>query len=454
MNIIGHISSPLHFAVLLLAFSISSTTANDPVSRFFNVCDYGAVGDGSTSCTDAINRAVAECNSAGGDVVLFPEGRFLSGTIHLKSNITLKLESGARLIGTPDLQSYQFFTPPAGSFEAGFPKWHSALILGVGVENVSIIGPGVIDGNKVFNPNGEEKMRGPHTILFGRSSDIAIRDVSITDSANYAVMLEWCDRVDVEDTEITGGWDGVHFRGSLDRFSTDIRIRRCQFYTGDDSIAGRYVENFLVEDCLVNSSCNGMRIIGPMKHMIVHRCRFWGPGKHPHRTQDRYNMLAGIILQPGAWDPSEGPLEDVVISDISMENVAAPITIWLKRPGNTIDDVCISRLTAKGVYRAAVSVESWVEQPIGSVSFNEIDISYQGGGKAMDPEAIGGNLGVDSRALQAWAFYARNVDEISLRAVRWSAVEEDQRSSMMFDQVKRLYIDGEGSEEAMDGRKE
>ncbi|MGI6302689.1 MAG: hypothetical protein ACOX52_16765 [Verrucomicrobiota bacterium] len=101
-----------------------------------------------------------------------------------------------------------------------------------------------------------------------------------------------------------------------------------------------------------------------------------------------------------------------------------------------------------------VSVESWVEQPIGSVSFNEIDISYQGGGKAMDPEAIGGNLGVDSRALQAWAFYARNVDEISLRAVRWSAVEEDQRSSMMFDQVKRLYIDGEGSEEAMDGRKE
>ena len=85
-----------------------------------------------------------------------------------------------------------------------------------------------------------------------------------------------------------------------------MSIVGCQFYTGDDSIAGRYWDNVLISDCIVNSSCNGIRLIGPATHLIVHDCLFYGPGVQPHRTSNRYNMLAGINLQPGVVGPQPG----------------------------------------------------------------------------------------------------------------------------------------------------
>ncbi|MBL7154432.1 MAG: right-handed parallel beta-helix repeat-containing protein, partial [Phycisphaerae bacterium] len=285
----------------------------------FNVRDYGAGGDGEKSDTVAINKAVKACADAGGGQVRFGPGRYVSGTVGLKDNVALFFEAGATLIGTTELDDYRYFTPPANTPEARFGKWHSALILGVGVENVAIVGPGVIDGNKVFNPRGEEKMRGPHTIILGNSRNVTIRDITITDSANYAIMIEFSERVEVRGVKVVGGWDGVHFRGWIDKSCRDLKILDCQFFTGDDAIAGRYVNGLLIKNCIVNSSCNGIRIIGPITNMIVEDCLFYGPGLHPHRTSDRRNMLSGIILQPGGWDACDGALEDVLISDVTMK---------------------------------------------------------------------------------------------------------------------------------------
>ena len=139
------------------------------VDGVFPVRSFGAAGDGKTIDTAAINAAVKACSEAGGGQVRFGPGRYLSGTVHLRDNVTLYFDAGATLVGTADLNDYQTFTPPAGTPEAKFgAKWHTALILGVGVKNVTLAGPGTIDGNKVFNPNGEEKMRGPHTIILGQ----------------------------------------------------------------------------------------------------------------------------------------------------------------------------------------------------------------------------------------------------------------------------------------------
>jgi polygalacturonase len=99
--------------------------------------------------------------------VRFPPGRYLSGTIRLRDHVTLFLEAGATLIGTTNLAVYSQPQPPAFMPEARWGKWHRGLIIGENVEDVAITGPGVINGNKVFDPTGEEKMRGPHTIAFG-----------------------------------------------------------------------------------------------------------------------------------------------------------------------------------------------------------------------------------------------------------------------------------------------
>src|SRR5215218_4296057 len=162
----------------LLATALAPAHGAAPV---FNVRDHGAIGDGTTHDTAALNKAVEACAAAGGGQVLFPPGKYLTGTVHLKSNVTLQLDAGAEIVGTSDLEQYQNFEPPAQTPLATRSRWHRALLLGVGVENVAITGAGVINGNKVFDPRGEERMRGPRTVLFGNSKNVTIRDVSIRD---------------------------------------------------------------------------------------------------------------------------------------------------------------------------------------------------------------------------------------------------------------------------------
>jgi hypothetical protein len=435
-------SRMIPIAVVACAALTNLSSSCVAIGGVFKVRDYGAAGDGKKVDTAAINKAVKACADAGGGQVRFGPGKYLSGTIHLKDNVTLLFEAGATLVGTKKLEDYQYFTPPANTPEARFGKsWHSALILGVGVKNVNIVGPGIIDGNKVFNPRGEEKMRGPHTIILGNCSNVNISNINIKDSANYAVMIEFSEQVDVRRVKVTGGWDGVHFRGWSDKPCRDINIIDCQFFTGDDSIAGRYVKNLLIKDCVINSSCNGIRIIGPITNMIVQDCLFYGPGLHPHRTSNRYNMLSGIILQPGGWDACNGPLEDVLISDVTMKNVASPVTVLLKRPGNTADNITIADLTATGVYRSAASVESWCETACGRVVFRDAGIEYEGGGTTEQAKTSPRKPGVDVRPLPVWGFYAKNARHITLENVNLYCAKKDLRPVVFCEDVDRLVLD-------------
>src|SRR3974390_3099709 len=180
--------------------------------RVFKITDFGAKGDGLTVNTRAINEAVDACSQAGGGQVLVPPGSYLSGTIHLRSHITLFLAAGATIVGTTNLDLYQQPAIPSFMPEAKWGKWHRALIVGENLEDVSLAGQGVIDGNRVFDPTGEEHMRGPHAILFVNCRGFNFRDVSIVDAANYAIFFQASDEVEVRDVKITGGWDGIHFR--------------------------------------------------------------------------------------------------------------------------------------------------------------------------------------------------------------------------------------------------
>src|SRR3954454_18384272 len=180
---------PAALVALLLALAPAARAGT--TSSVFNVRDQGAVGDGKALDTAAINKAIDACTAAGGGQVLVPAGRYLTGTVRLRSNVTLQLDAGAAIVGTPDVEQYEGFTPPEKTPLAERRRWHRALVLGDGVENVAITGRGVIDGNNVVDPTGEERMRGPHAILFGNSRNITLRDISVRDAANYAVMLEF-----------------------------------------------------------------------------------------------------------------------------------------------------------------------------------------------------------------------------------------------------------------------
>lgn len=390
----------------------------------FNVRDFGARGDGATLDTAALNKAIEACAAAGGGQVLVPPGNYLSGTVVLKSNVHVRLEAGSRIVGTRDLTQYRYFTPPAGTFEARNPRWHSALILMDGVQNVSISGEGTIDGNNVRDPKGEERMRGPHALVAGNSHGISIRDVHFRDAGNYHMLLEWSNDIEIRNVKASGGWDGVHLR-----WTKNVVISDSQFYTGDDAIAGRYWENILITNCVLNSSCNGVRVIGPARRLIIHGCLIYGPGLYPHITSGRHNLLAGIYLQPGSWDPSSGDLDDIFLSDITIRNPATPFRLIMHK-GNRGGEVVFNRISASGVYRGGIWLAS-EDAPVERVVLRDVNVEYS----RDDP-----SLKAEHRPLPAWGLVARNLTRLLIENVRLSAAEPSGRPVLMAEDVEKLTL--------------
>ena len=433
----------------MIVYPISVTLAADPSTGPFDVRDFGARGDGKAIDTQAIQKAIDACGAAGNGQVLFPEGRYLSGTLRLRSGTELHLAEGARLVGIVDVESYTGFDADTW----GKSRWNHGLIVGEGLHDICITGAGVIDGNKVFDPQGEEKMRGPHTILLSDCRNVTLRGVTLRDSANYAFLFYGSSNVLVENVTFEGGWDGVHFRGKPDSWNRGVRITGCRFFTGDDSIAGHYVEDAIVEDCAINSSCDGVRLIGPARRLTFARCEFFGPGKFEHRTSrelHRTNMLAALCIQPSSWTPTPGPLEDLHVSDVTMRNVACALHVSL-REDNSGSRLVFERLMAKGVYGPAISVESWADQPLGTVSLRDIDVEYAPGA-FVDPR-VGDTLKIQSpiqkpgaspsmRKLPVWGFYGRNIGLLQLDRVRFVTENRtDARPVIRVDNAEEVSLD-------------
>jgi hypothetical protein len=411
----------------------------------YNIVDYGAAGDSLTLNTKAINAAIAECATKGGGTVIIPEGTFLTGTISLKSHVSLYLMPGAEIKGTSDLNQYIPYVPAGETRGPEHFRWNRALVLGDHVENVTIEGSGVINGDHVFDPEGEEGMRGPHTILFGGSRNIHIKGITINNAANYAFLAYQLEDATFTGVKFNAGWDGIHIR-----WGKNLKISDCTFYTGDDAIAGGYWENMEISDNEINSSCNGIRLIMPATNLSIERCHFFGDGKFEHRTsreKKRKNMLSAIILQPGGWGKAEGMLENVLIRDVTIENVDNPLNMILNE-GNNAKGILVENLRATHINKSACSVESWKGGRYEDVSFKNVVIEYVGHDDPELLEIVPGQPHVDARPLPCWALFARCIDKLVLDSVQFRYTGKELRPAFIFDDIGTLDLNEISYDEA------
>jgi hypothetical protein len=255
--------------LLVLAGLIFGGCKNKGPLEFAMIPDQGAI------ITGQIQKAIDNCGASGGGTVFFPAGKYITGGIHLKSNVTLRFEKGAVLEGSSNLDDY------------GNWKWSNAMIMGDSLKNIAIVGEGVLDGIDLTNPKGEGGFRGPHCIRFTNCDSIIVADITITRSANWAMNFRHCGNGSVKNVKVRGGHDALHTR-----FCNNFDVRGCDFRTGDDCFAGNDNRDFYIENCLINTSCNAFRF--GCLNLVAKNCSIWGPGEFVHIEQNRNNTLSAF----------------------------------------------------------------------------------------------------------------------------------------------------------------
>jgi hypothetical protein len=435
--------------ILIITNSFSGYTkalSNDFTNQnvnVFNIKDYGAVGNGQSLNTESINKAINACAEAGGGTVLVPAGRFLTGTVQLKSNVTLFLDKDAALMATGDKSQFKGADvkpedeeEPIGIGTNNMNYWTRSIILLEKVENVTIKGTGTIDGMVIV----PEPHREIHGIMVTESKNIVISDITVTRAGNWSIVGFYVDDFRVSNVTVTDGYDGIHVRSGK-----KLVFDNCKLYSRDDAIAGGYWVDALITDCTLNSACNGIRIVLPVINLEIRNCYIVGPGVFGHYRGPVENpwitsTLTGIIMQPGAWAKGPGILDRIYIHDITIKDVQTALTFVLNER-NTAKDILVENVTATGVSRNACSVEAWpAESKFENIKFKNVSVSY----KITDTDLLKVNdferPRTESRPLPFWGFYVRNVKNIEFENVKLDFKGLEVRSAMGFDNVERVIL--------------
>jgi polygalacturonase len=266
--------------------------------RTFDVTRFGALGDGTSDCTEALRQAIAACHTAGGGRVLVPAGRFLTGPVHLRSNVELHVSEGATLAFSQDPAAY---LPLVHTRWEGVELMHySPLIYAFEQENIAVTGRGTLDGQadaehwwpwngraqygwQEGQPNQREararlfdlaergvpvpeRRFGPGSYLRPqfvqpyRCRNVLIEGVRIVNSPMWEIHPVLCRNVTVRGVAVVT--HGPNNDGCDPESCTDVLIDDCRFDTGDDCIAIKSGRN-----------ADGRRLASPTENVIVRGCR-------------------------------------------------------------------------------------------------------------------------------------------------------------------------------------
>jgi polygalacturonase len=264
---------------LLLGVAGCASTPRAPL----NVRAFGAVGDGNTKDTAAFQKALDACAGSGGDV-LVPAGDYLVGSIELKSRTTLRLERGARLLGSQDLDDYPVIKV---RWEGRWVDGHRALIFATNAEHIAVIGPGEILGNSALG--GRQMPRRPVIIEPINCREVWLEGFATQHRSMWSIHPTYCENVRALGLTIrsTGGnGDGIDVDSCR-----HVRIEFCDIDTGDDCIAlksgrgmegyraARPTEDVLISGCTLadsNFACIGIgsETSGGIRGVRIRSCTF------------------------------------------------------------------------------------------------------------------------------------------------------------------------------------
>jgi polygalacturonase len=458
-----------------LVFLAGCLTNTQSYTSSFNIKQYGAAGDGKTLDSPAINKAIAAASKAGGGTVHFPAGTYLSGSIRLKSNITLYLDQGAVIEATSDIAAYDPNEPfPSNQYQDfGHSHWHNSLIWGENIENVSIVGPGLIYGKGLTRGLRRDSLSdslGNKSISLKNCRNVILRDISILHGGWFAILATGIDNLTIDNLKIDTNRDGM----DID-CCRNVRVSNCSINSPwDDAIClkstyglgfARATENVTITNCLVAGGWQeGTMLDGTFKP-IGNRDRASHTGRIKFGTESN-GGFKNITISNCVFDNCQGLaletvdgglLEDVTITNITMrDTVTPPIFIRLGSrmrgpkgtPVGKLRRVNISNIVAYNAASRYCSVISGIPgHEIEDVRISNVLIYVRGGGTKEQAEIVPpekenaypepGMFG----ATPSYGFYARHVKGIQFSDIRMVCMEEDFRPAFVLDDVTDARFD-------------
>lgn len=452
-------------ALCTFQFSIMAQSSRTN-SAIYNVKNFGAKGNGTVMDTKSINKAITAAATEGGGTVYFPAGNYLSGSIRLKSNITLYLDAGATIVAAPGENADEYDVPENkidNMYEDfGHRHWHNSLIWGENLHDISIIGSGMIWGKGLERSNkGEDDKRPNKSISLYLCRNVIIRDISMLHAGWFGILATGVDNLTIDNVKMDTNRDGM----DID-CCQNVRVSNCSINSpNDDGIClkssyglgfARATENVTITNCQVSGFEEGSFLDGTYKRNESRRptgrikmgTESNGGFKNITISNCVFEYCSGLALE--TVDGAQ--LEDVTINNITMRDIVnAPIFLRLGArmrgpegtPVGTLRRVIISNIVAYNVDGKAGAIISGIPgNDIEDISLHDINIYFKGGGtkEQASIEVPGlengypepGRFGVTP----AYGFFVRHVDGISFDNIHLGLMSNDERPSFVLDSVK------------------
>ena len=427
------------------------------IKSIYNINDYGAVADGKTLNSDVFAAVIRECSQAGGGTIYIPAGIFLTGPIQLTSNITIYLEAGARVKFVQNIEHYNVIIDRWEGLEQ---EVYAPMINGQGLENITIIGRGILDGQgeywwNLFNKK-ELKYHRPRFIGFLNCNNVLIEGIKLINSPSWTINPINCrnvvvNKVTIENPAISPNTDGINPSSCK-----NVHISDCHIDVGDDCIAIKSgteqcnnlipCENITISNCTIVHGHGGVVIgsemSGDIRNVVISNCVFEGTDR-------------GIRIKSRRG--RGGVVEDIRVNNIVMKRVICPFIInlyyycgeggkdkivWDKNeyPVNegtpVIRRIHFSNITARGIIATAAFIYGLPEMPVEDITFDNVSVNLAEDSAFAIPAMIS-----HLKPINHQGFYCNNFRNIKFNNVKIGGYE-----GPAFEMIKGKNIEFTGCE--------
>ena len=473
----------IRFIILIFIISFAG---NSLFADSYSVKTFGAVGDGTTIDSPAINEAINAAAEAGGGTVYFPAGIYLCFSIRLKSHVGLYLDHGAVILAAnPDEHEGGYDTAEPNEWDMyqdyGHSHWQNSLIWGIGLEDISIAGPGKIEGKGLQRWDTDKPGEGNKAIALKNCHNVTIRDIIMQKCGHFCILPTGVDNFVIDNLRIDTERDAINID-----CCRNVSISNCMINTpNDDAIVlkssfalgyPRITENIMISNCLVSGYDLNTLLDGTFKKTqkqapdgggVTGRIKLGTESNGGFRnitiTNCTFDHCRGLALET----VDGGILEDITISNITMNDITnVPLFLRLGRrmrapegmPVGKMRRIIISNLIVNNANPEYGSLIVGIPgHPVEDVKLSNIRILVKGGGpkEYMDievPELEDGYP--DPRffgKIPAYGFFIRHARGIEFNNVEIGFMEEDLRPAFVLDDVQDVDFNHVKTQVVQDG---